>query len=403
MVRVCCLTKVFIFTYVLVTFFEDTSGSRTLFEDSLPKRCIVWTPRERRHEACVHTLQSVIEKLSEGNFTPEQQGRFDPKQDLAPERDWLPFDRETRTLFQTYSAYPPDKGTKCLQGHSVFFVGSSFMRQIVTEFVKYLNGTRQQAYESVDPGFKEVPSSPRGCCPGGSGVSKGICDPQHPYHPWDPHRNVTCVRCGNMQEGRDIAKAGCLPGRRLWSLHWFHLQYQFSTYVWQKELMDVWIPQLRKVTTAPRPGHPSQVKQSPYQVLVIQAGIWELMYLFRSPEHSISPSFARDFYHLSGGTNINEIFREAVQLYIEFIKANFGGTIIWVLEPKKTHGKLDFSASIISEEVQNSEHKFLVINKQPIVKEGLKAKVRPMAHGWAGPVTDTISKILISLMCNTHS
>mmetsp|Transcript_30895 Transcript_30895/g.42824 ORF Transcript_30895/g.42824 Transcript_30895/m.42824 type:complete len:131 (+) Transcript_30895:285-677(+) len=108
---------------VLSNLLENNFDSQTISESNFPTRCIAWIPRDQRQQTCIHTLQRLIGKLSVGNFTRAQDGRFDPKVDLAPERDWLPLDRETRALFQNYSNYPPDNSFKCLQGHSVFFVG----------------------------------------------------------------------------------------------------------------------------------------------------------------------------------------------------------------------------------------------------------------------------------------
>ena len=58
---------------------------------------------------------------------------------------------------------------------------------------------------------------------------------------------------------------------------------------------------------------------------------------------------------------------------------------------------------IVEEEIRRPEHKFIVIDKRPLFAAGKEAKVRPMGHGLAGPITDTIAKVIITMLCSSQA
>eukprot|EP00240_Pyramimonas_obovata_P005084 CAMPEP_0118930822 /NCGR_PEP_ID=MMETSP1169-20130426/7382_1 /TAXON_ID=36882 /ORGANISM="Pyramimonas obovata, Strain CCMP722" /LENGTH=418 /DNA_ID=CAMNT_0006873237 /DNA_START=110 /DNA_END=1366 /DNA_ORIENTATION=- len=373
--------------------------------ESSSSRCSMWTPRERRHPKCLETLQRMADGLTEGEFGP--QGAYNATVDHAPEREWKASDPALARLYAEYGGRR-EKAGKCLQGHSVFFVGSSYMRQIVLDWMKYLNGTRQQAYKTVHPLFQEVPSSPYVCCPQyKSHTMQQNCNPQNPFYAWDRSRTVGCPKqpCGAHDQGKEISR-GCLPGRRLWSQGDFHFQYQFSTYVNMPQMMDLWFNEIRSVKTTPLPGVDAQLHpQRPYQVLVIQAGVWDTMRVINpGPGKQMKPAQARVHYGIGGPSDsLQQIYRLAVQAYIEKIKAAFGGTIVWLLEAEDYTEPENMAHKVLEEEVRKPQHKFIVVDKRPLKHEGKKAQVRPMGHGLAGPVTDTIAKLVITMLCSAQA
>ena len=113
---------------ILVCHQLDSTGARSSLFDSttsdsqgaLSSRCSMWTPRERRHPNCLTELQQLADGLTSGVFGPP--GAYNSSTDLAPERDWEPSDPALNRLYKEYGARRESAG-RCLQGHSVFFVG----------------------------------------------------------------------------------------------------------------------------------------------------------------------------------------------------------------------------------------------------------------------------------------
>ena len=54
--------------------------------------------------------------------------------------------------------------------------------------------------------------------------------------------------------------------------------------------------------------------------------------------------------------------------------------------------------------MKRPEHKFIVLDKRPVWQAGLvEPKVRPMGHGLAGPITDTMAKVLTTMLCSARA
>ena len=71
-------------------------------------------------EGADEELQLMADGLTKGEFGPP--GAYNVSHDHAPERQWKPSDPNLNQLYLEYAARHENAG-KCLQSHSVFFVG----------------------------------------------------------------------------------------------------------------------------------------------------------------------------------------------------------------------------------------------------------------------------------------
>ncbi|KAK3242301.1 hypothetical protein CYMTET_48003 [Cymbomonas tetramitiformis] len=213
----------------------------------------------------------------------------------GPQRPWIPRDPHLADIFRRGS---PSYLKRCLRDKRVFLLGTSFMRQIFVEMVKWLNGTLSQDYSLPDQTFKEIPSSPTFCA---SRRNNPVCAHGNPLYAWDPRKPpVTPKACGKHDEGARLKPCGGPAGQRSWQptdggngvLH-----YRFKTYVDTPETDEYWI---------------QDTKDGQYDILLVYLGQWDEMF--------------------KGRRNADELeaFRGEVRT---LITKKFPGPVVWLLEP----------------------------------------------------------------------